>query len=63
MYNWELEMRRYCACSRCGEGGAGVVTGVTGEGWARLFRLSVDRFLRHHEPDALLLRVLERGGV
>ena len=36
---------------------------VTGDGWARLFRLFVDRLFRHHEPDALLLRVLERGEV
>eukprot|EP00964_Phaeocystis_antarctica_P035735 scaffold20432_cov70-Phaeocystis_antarctica.AAC.2 len=50
----------------CTEGGNRVTKGgnrVTGEGWSRLFRLFVDRLFRHHEPDALLLRVLERGEV
>ena len=63
MYKWELVMRRY---GRGLEVWAGWVTGgdrVTGEGWARLFRLFVDRLFRHREPDALLLRVLERGEV
>ena len=55
MYTRELDI-----CMQVWASGAGQVTGAAS---ARLLRLFVDCCFRHHEPGALLLKVMERGEV
>ena len=62
MHRWELERcqdRRGLEVGQDGQDGAGEATGAAS---VRLLGLLADRLLCHHEPQALLLRVVVKDS-